>query len=306
MRALVVDDVAVNVDVFAGWMRAWGMSVETAPGGAQALELLDAAARRGTPFDIAVLDFQMPLMDGVVLGRTIRANETTSAISLVLATSAPHRGDEQRFQAAGFNAYMTKPFRAGALRSTLEAVIGAGPGWSADARMITVHTPVEPQAATRPVAPPPVRSVAASVVTPRTAGASAPGGRLQVRALLAEDNPVNQRLAIKMLERLGCAVDLAVEGAEAIEMTSRVAYDVIFMDMQMPNVDGLEATRRIRARDAGGDSLYIVAMTANAMEGDRARCLDAGMDDYVSKPISLATLSDALERSVSVCPARGR
>jgi CheY-like chemotaxis protein len=115
------------------------------------------------------------------------------------------------------------------------------------------------------------------------------------RVLLAEDNPVNQMVAMRMLERLNCRIDLANDGVEAVQMAEKFSYDVIFMDVQMPNLDGLEATRRIRQL-ASGANAYIVAMTANAMQGDREQCIEAGMDDYVSKPVSPETLTQALER----------
>ena len=162
----------------------------------------------------------------------------------------------------------------------LEAVLAGPRGWSIDIPIVTRHSLNERK---REAQPAPVIQARAVPGTPR---------QNIVRVLLAEDNPVNQMVAVKMLERLGCRVDVAADGAEAVRMSERFPYDMIFMDVQMPIFDGLEATRRIRARD--GAAVRIVAMTANAMAGDREKCLEAGMDDYVSKPITVQALEGAL------------
>jgi two-component system, sensor histidine kinase and response regulator len=281
IRVLVVDDVAINVQVQREFMKGWGMRVETAPSGEQGLAIMREAARAGDPVRIAILDFLMPGMDGEMLARAVRGDKSIADTSLVLATSAAQRGDADRFHAAGFNAYLTKPFRPETLAHTLEAVLSRPRGWSKDEPIITRHAINE----RRRVPAPPAEQRAVPGVARTTLA----------RVLLAEDNPVNQMVAVKMLERLGCRVDVAADGAEAVQMSERFPYDMIFMDVQMPVFDGLEATRLIRAR-ADGSNVRIVAMTANAMEGDRERCLAAGMDDYISKPITTQALETALAR----------
>ncbi|HEY2850114.1 MAG TPA: response regulator, partial [Gemmatimonadaceae bacterium] len=283
VRVLVVDDVAINAQVQREFMRAWGMRVDTASSGEQGLAMLLDAARNGDPYPVAVFDYLMPGMDGEMLARTVRSDPELSHTSLVLATSAAQRGDADRFHAAGFNAYLTKPFRPQTLLRTLEAVLSGPRGWSLETPIITRHSLNEREKQSAEVPAPPAQQTRAVPNTPRHSVA---------RVLLAEDNPVNQMVAVKMLERLGCSVDVAADGAEAVMMAEQFPYDLIFMDVQMPIYDGLEATRRIREK---GSRIRIVAMTANAMEGDRERCLAAGMDDYVSKPITAQALEGALQ-----------
>ncbi len=279
VRVLVVDDVAINVQVQREFMRAWGMRVDTASSAQQGLAMMQDAVRDGDPFQVAIFDFLMPGMDGEMLARLVRDDPTIAETSLVLATSAAQRGDADRFHAAGFNAYLTKPFRPETLVHSLEAVLAGPRGWSIDIPIITRHSLNERKRQAVPAPVPTQRSIAGEK-------------RHNIaRILLAEDNPVNQMVAVKMLERLGCRVDVAADGAEAVMMAAQFPYDLIFMDVQMPVFDGLEATRRIRA---SGAKVKIVAMTANAMEGDRERCLAAGMDDYVSKPITVQALEGAL------------
>jgi PAS domain S-box-containing protein len=283
IRVIAVDDVPINVQVQREFMKSWGMRVDSATHGSQALEMMRAAAREGDPYRVALFDFLMPGMDGEMLARSVREDDALRDISLILATSAAQRGDAERFHAVGFNAYITKPFRPETLLHTLEAVLAGPRGWSKAEPIITRHLLNErkrPEATLKPV------EKRASAGVARTG---------VVRVLLAEDNPVNQIVAVKMLERLGCRVDIAADGQEAVTMSERFPYDLIFMDVQMPIFDGLEATRRIRARE-DGKHVRIVAMTANAMDGDRERCIAAGMDDYVSKPITTQALEGALSR----------
>ncbi|HVZ48503.1 MAG TPA: response regulator, partial [Gemmatimonadaceae bacterium] len=286
VRVLVVDDVDVNVRLLTEWLRSWRMRSDAAPSGERALAMLREAAARQDPFRIAILDYLMPRMDGEMLGRAIREDAAIRGTALILATSAAQRGDADRFQSAGFDAYLTKPFRPSVVAAACEAVLSRNPG--AHEPIITRHSLIErgnhlsPAAATPLVAPPASRAT-------DHAGAT-------VRVLLAEDNPVNQMVATRMLERLNCRIDVANDGAEAVTMAQRFPYDIVFMDVQMPGVDGLEATRRIRAGGHPAADVHIVAMTANAMQGDRERCLDAGMDDYVTKPVTPDSLRQALDR----------
>jgi PAS domain S-box-containing protein len=292
-RAIIVDDFPINLQLLREWLRVLGMRVESASTGDAAMMVMRTAVRDDDPFDVAILDFLMPGMDGEELGKSIRADAALSSIRLILATSSAQRGDADRFHEAGFNAYLTKPFRPETLVAALEAVLARPPGWRADEPLITRHA-LNERARTNLT---PADIPAAPIIVPRSAnsGRNADGKPL-TRVLLAEDNPVNQLVATKMLESLDCRVDVASDGTEVIQMSGRFPYDIIFMDVQMPHVDGLEATRRIRLRD--GDAVRIVAMTANAMQGDREKCLEAGMDDYVSKPITPDSLRSALERAI--------
>ncbi|MBI3567832.1 MAG: response regulator [Gemmatimonadetes bacterium] len=292
VRALVVDDFPINVQLMREWLRAWGMRVDTAADGDAALALMRTAVRDGDPVRVAIVDFLMPGMDGEGLGRAIRADEPLRTTSLLVCTSSAQRGDAERFHDAGFNAYLTKPIRPETLASALETVLARAPGWRATDRILTRHALNERASPTESL-PAVERRVDTRADAPAIHQKS-------TRVLVAEDNPVNQMVALKMLERLGCRADVAADGVEAVAMASRFPYDVVFMDVQMPNMDGFEATRRIRA--AGDSVLWIVAMTANAMTGDRERCLAAGMNDYVSKPITPEALAQALSRRDGLLP----
>lgn len=286
VRVLVVDNVPVSVELMRALLAARGARVSSASNGPDALAKLRQAATTGDPFRAAVVDFRMPEMDGAALGRIVRADDTLKDIKLVLATAAGARGDAVRFHGIGFNAYLTKPLHPGVLVDAVATLVARAPGWSADEPLVTRHSIEESGAHER---------------TRQTSHwAPIDPGTPFTRVLLAEDNPVNQVVAVKMLERLHCRVDVVADGAEAVDMASRFSYDVIFMDVQMPIVDGLEATRRIRRLHSAAANTRIIAMTANAMEGDREACLASGMNDFVSKPIVPATLRTALESARAI------
>ena len=292
IHVLIADDVPINLQVQREFLKAFGMRVNAATNGTSALAMLKESKQRGDPVRIAIFDYLMPGMDGEMLAKAVRADPALADISLILATSAAQRGDAERFHKVGYNAYLTKPFRPETLLHTLEAVLAAPRGWSASEPIITRHSLAERKRA--PLAPLAPLAPASTPLAPAVDTRSKPGQRQKtIRVLLAEDNPVNQMVAVKMLERLGCRVDVAADGSEAVTMSERFPYDIIFMDVQMPVFDGLEATRRIRAR-SDGRGVRIVAMTANAMDGDRELCIAAGMDDYVSKPITTQALEAAL------------
>jgi CheY-like chemotaxis protein len=194
---------------------------------------------------------------------------------LVLLTSIGARGDAARMKEAGFSAYLTKPARASQLLNALITVWG-NQKRASSAQFVTRHSVAEGRATIFPGEP-------AQPI-------------FRARVLVVEDNAVNQMVAARLLEKLGCRVDVAANGREAVEMVGLLPYDAIFMDCQMPEMDGFEATQEIRRREGSSVHRPIIAMTANAMRGDRERCLDAGMDDYVSKPIRKADLLEALER----------
>jgi CheY-like chemotaxis protein len=226
---------------------------------ASAVEALDLV-RDGHPFDVAVLDMQMPDMDGGRLAAGLRKHRDRAALPLVLLTSVGHRQHGVDGEAVReFSAWLSKPIKPAALLDALQQVLGARPV----AR------------AARPAA----RPVQADT---------------DLAILVAEDNTINQKVIRQLLRHLGYRADVVANGLEAVAALERQDYPVILMDMQMPEMDGLEATRRLRQRFRGASAPYIIAMTANAMPGDRERCLDAGMNDYVPKPIELEVLDRAL------------
>jgi len=273
-RTLIVDDHAMSRKTLEYQLRAKGLAYESAEGGAHALDLLRNAAERGEPFDLAILDLQMPSMNGLELARRIKAESPISSIRLILLTSLGRRGDAKAAQDAGIAAYLTKPIRQSQLYSCLSLVLAnSSSAVSGTAQppapLITRHSLSEAQAQSR--------------------------GRI----LVAEDNLINQKVAVKMIEKLGYRADIAGNGREAVEALERMAYAVVLMDCQMPVMDGLQATTAIRRREGGGRRTPIIAMTANAMQEDRRRCLEAGMDDFLGKPVASQALAETLNRWMS-------
>jgi CheY-like chemotaxis protein len=242
------------------------MAGRAARDGAEALEML----RRGVadaPYDLAILDMQMPDTDGLALARAIGGDPALAATRLVLLTSFGQRVHADEARTAGFAACLTKPVRQTRLSACLAAAMGVP--YRGPAR------PATPSGDPRPL-----------------------GG---ARVLVVEDSATNQRLAVRLLEKRGIRADVAADGREAVALANR-PYDLILMDCQMPEMDGYEATRAIRAGEAGGARhAPIVAMTANAMPGDRQRCLDAGMDDYLAKPVDVEALDRVLARWLPAC-----
>jgi signal transduction histidine kinase/DNA-binding response OmpR family regulator len=265
-RVLGVDDNATNRLFLQAQLSAWGLHIDCVVDGPQALAQLREASREGRPYALAILDYQMPGMDGLTLARAIQADPDLSPIPLVLLSSSAQRGEAKEAQRAHFVAYLTKPVRQSHLYDCIFTVLSQPVGQPATS-LITHHRLAESQA------------------------------QMRVRVLVAEDNIVNQKVAVLLLEKLNCRVDMVANGQEAVDAFSRVAYELIFMDCQMPEMDGYEASAAIRAREVkSGGHVPIVAMTANVMPGDRERCLAAGMDDYVSKPLKSETLLAVLQR----------
>ena len=267
-RVLIVDDNATNRRILALQAGKWGMRSRDTESPGEALAWLSADASTRESFDLAILDMHMPEMDGLELARRIRALDAKLPLVLFSSLGRREAGDVESM----FSAYLAKPVRQSQLFDTLVSLLA--------------H-----DAVARP-------QVAKAATSKLDAGMAA---RHPLRILLAEDNVVNQKLAMRLLQQMGYRADLASNGIEAVESVERQAYDVVLMDVQMPELDGLDATRRIRALGAAHDSLRIVAMTANAMQGDREMCMDAGMDDYLTKPIRVERLVEAL---IAV-PARG-
>jgi PAS domain S-box-containing protein len=266
LRVLIVDDNATNRKILSHQLGSWGMVHAEVDSGAPALEVLRAAAGRGEPYDLAVLDLMMPGMDGLELARAIKADPAIAGTRLVMLTSFGQRGQSATAREAGIEACLTKPVRQSQLFDCLATVMSQAP-----------PTP-------RPPNPHPkltmkeVQVVAHKLI------------------LIAEDNVVNQKVAVRQLQKLGYRADSVANGREAVEALGRIAYDLVLMDCQMPEMDGYAATAEIRLREGAAKHTPIVAMTANALEGDRAKCLAAGMDDYVSKPVRPEELAAVLER----------
>ncbi len=262
MQVLIVDDNPTNRLVLNRVLSGWGMVVQEAVDGYQALALLKKSA-----FHFAILDLMMPGMDGFELARQIRATPTHEAMRLILLTSFSERGHSLTAKQAGVDAYLAKPLvRQSQLLACLKQVI---------AIPTAVHT---------------------TAVDSSEIRVSKQEGSYSVRILIAEDNAINQRVAVRQLEKLGYRADVAANGLEVLEALARIPYDVIFMDCQMPEMDGYEATAAIRALPNGTAKIVIIALTANVMAGERERCIAAGMDDYLSKPIRAVNLADMLKR----------
>lgn len=260
-RALCIDDNATNRAIFKTQLTSWGLDVDCVENGYQALEQLRKAHTEHRSYQLAILDYHMPAMDGMELGRHIKTDPNLAPTRLILLASVGQRGHRQKAEDSGFAAYLTKPVRHRQFYACLKAVLGMAPESSSPAVLVTRYRLAEQQAQLRP------------------------------HLLVAEDNIVNQKIIVRMLEKQGYRVDVVGNGREALEAHARNAYALILMDCQMPEMDGYEATAAIRGREASAQGhTPIVAMTANAMQGDRERCLAAGMDDYVSKPIQPQTL----------------
>ncbi|HEX9015098.1 MAG TPA: response regulator [Chloroflexota bacterium] len=260
-RLLIVDDNATNRRILSRQAESWQMLPTETSSGAEALALL----KQVRPFDVAILDMQMPGMDGLALATEIRALPApASTIPLVMLTSLGRA--EAKETTSEFAAFLTKPVKPSALFDVLVGLFGQQPSRT------------EPRG------------------TAPTSLDSELGKKKPLRILLAEDNATNQKLALRLLERMSYTADVVSNGLEAISALERQPYDVVMMDVQMPEMDGLEATRQIRRGMAAGRQPHIIAMTANAMQGDREACLAAGMNDYVSKPIRVDELVRALER----------
>jgi len=266
LRVCLVDDNATNRSLLQYHVSAWNMHHESAVDGPSALALLRRAAEEGTPFDLAIVDMYMPEMNGLELCRSIKQDPAIPSTHVIMLTASGQRGDSLAAQEAGAAAYLTKPIRERHLADCIRLVFSRDETEEPAAPVITRYTLTE------------------------TVARAAP------RVLVVDDNPVNQKVAVKMLEKLGCRVDLAASGMEALAAVCRHQYPLVFMDCQMPDLDGLETTRLIRSQEKPGEHLPVIAMTANAMEGDRETCLAAGMDDFISKPIISSELKKILAR----------
>jgi len=271
VRVLVVDDHEINRRVVREQIGSWGMRDGCFASGEEALRAMMAACAEGDPYQIAIVDYQMPGMDGSALTEIIKDISSTRDTLVIMLTSVSQTGAARR--AARCDAYLVKPVRQSQLLQTIATAWANRHG----AQIEEVAVPVPHRARVKPIA------------------AKLPLGHT-VRILVAEDTPVSQRLAVRMLEKLGLRADVAGNGCEVLDLVAMRPYDVILMDCQMPEMDGYEASRAIRKQEGTSRHTVIIAMTAEAMAGAREECLAAGMDDYISKPVRMGDLSEILTR----------
>ena len=277
-RTLYLDGDPLHRLILAEQCGEWGMRIDAADTAKRALELVVRATAQGDPYRLIIVDHRATSTGAAEFAVSVQAIGPASARpSMLLMSDVGTRGKADQYASAGFSGYLARPVRSGTLADTLETLL-------APRCAIRPAAAVDPS----PVAAPP---------------AAAPDAALRL-VLLVDDNVVNQKVAAKMLEKMGCRVNVASNGLEAVEAWARVPYELIFMDCQMPEMDGYEATAEIRRREAMASRIPIVALTANAMQGDREKCLDAGMDDYLSKPIKPDDLRGALARWPNRAPAQ--
>jgi CheY-like chemotaxis protein len=267
VKVLSVDDNETNRLLIDTLLTGWGCRVGEAHDAESALRAMRAAAEAGEPFKIALLDMLMPGVNGVELAERIKEEPLLQGTSLVLLTSLGQRDRSDLFRRAGFSRVLTKPIRRASLHQVLASVLAAPGG-----------------------------STAAGTPSSGAEGNPSPGGKAAI--LVVEDNHINQMVALKILRKQGYRADAVANGVEAIHAVQTVPYDLILMDCQMPEMDGFEATERIRKGEAGEKNavIPIVAMTAHAMKGDRERCLASGMNDYLAKPVQPALLGATIAK----------
>jgi len=275
LHVLIVDDNEVNRRVLREQISSWEMRSDSYEGALQALEALREARAAGDPHQVALLDYQMPEMDGATLAAAIKADPLLSETVLIMLSSVGRWSEVRHMQGASIDACLVKPVRQSQLLDTLAAT------WAKKLQNEHGTTTSAVREIPRP----------ASKLAGRFTG-------MPVRVLVAEDNPVNQKVAVRMLERVGLRPDVAGDGREAVAMCALLPYDLIFMDCQMPEMDGYTAAAEIRKRQKPDGRVAIIAMTAEAMEGSRERCLAAGMDDYIAKPVRLEEMTEALKKWV--------
>jgi CheY-like chemotaxis protein len=269
MRVLIVDDNATNRQILETTLGYWHMKSCSAAGAEEAIRLLRDAKAAGTPFGLMVSDCHMPVTDGFMLMEQVRKFPELDGLITVMLTSGGHRGDAARCKELGIAAFLIKPVLQSDLLEALLNVLGSTEEVATPATLVTRHSPRE--------------------------------GGMPLHILLTEDNAVNQKLALRLLEKEGHLVVVAENGAQALKACRENTFDLILMDVQMPVMDGMEATAAIRQTEqVTGHHIPIIAMTAHAMAGDRERFLKAGMDGYVSKPIHAQELLETIESVLSV------
>ncbi len=277
-RALVVDGVELTRTISCEQLSAWGIESDEYQHPQRALAALEHAVSEGTPYNLVLFEKRFPDASGIEFARSVRSNPKLAGTRLLMLTSQPEIGDGQRARELGIDGYLPRPCHEDDLQGVIRKLLGQGP--RPDSALVTRLSVAEEQSEEQP---------------------KSEQKRISASVLLVEDNLVNQQVAKKMLEKLGCTVDIAKDGNEAVEFWRSKRYDLILMDCQMPVMDGYEATRIIR-REEGDEQghIPILALTANAMSQDREQCLKAGMDDHIPKPVKLTTLADAIDRHLTV------
>jgi CheY-like chemotaxis protein len=266
MPVLVVDDNVVNRRILVEQLRRWSMKPTAVDSGPAALEAMQTAARAEEPFQLVLLDANMPEVDGFAVAEQIGHRPDLAGVTIMMLTSSGEHGDSARCRRLGIAAYLVKPVRPTDLLEAIGRVLDTRRGGEAEPSVVAMPV-VQPQ-------------------------------RRRARVLLAEDNLVNQRVAVRLLTKRGHDVTVAGNGRQALAALDAGTFDVVLMDVQMPEMGGFEATAEIRRRESErGGHLRIIAMTAHALKGDRERCLAAGMDGYIAKPIDRVELFDAVEQT---------
>ncbi|TPW18626.1 MAG: barA [Halothiobacillaceae bacterium] len=272
IHTLIVDDNATNRTILEYQTAGWLMKADSVSSGEEALARLRECAANNNPYEIALLDYMMPGMDGMELARLIKQDATIANTLLVMLTSVGRMGEAEKAKRSGIDNYLTKPVRQSTLYNTLLTTLNQ------------------------------VKEQNRQYLNPVILEQPSEDWRVSATVLVAEDNPINQELVKTMLELLGCRVDMVSDGLEAVKSAARHHYDIILMDCQMPEMDGFAATKAIRAAESANPlqprHIPIVALTANAMAGDREQCIAAGMDDYLSKPFTKEQLKQMLKKQL--------
>jgi CheY-like chemotaxis protein len=262
-HVLIVDDNETNRKLLLQYTRGWEMRPWAIENGPSALQALKTAAQVGDPFQLLLLDGRMPGMDGFMLAEQIQRDKALTGVIIMMLTSDGQRGDAARCRDLGIRVYLVKPIRKAELLQAIQAALGRAE--SAREQVITRHSLRE--------------------------------ARRQLRILVAEDSAVNQSLMVHLLQKMGHTPVVAASGAEVLALLQKQKFDLVFMDVQMPEMDGFAATGEIRRQEqASGGHLPVIAMTAHALKGDRERCLAAGMDGYIAKPISFAEVEQTMAK----------
>ncbi len=275
-KILAIDDNTTNLKIIGALLSSWNIEHKLAKSGPEGIDMLHKAKQDNEYFDIAILDMQMPDMDGIQVAKAIKSNPELKDIHLVLFTSMATRGDAGRSKKIGFSAFLTKPIRQSDLYDCLAQLMGI-----------------------------PIEKTSMETTQLITHHSISEANRAKIKLLLVEDNFINRKVATAILKKLGFYTDIAVDGLDALKKLKSTNYDLVFMDLQMPTMGGLEATEKIRDSRSNvlNHNIPIIAMTANAMKGDREKCLKAGMDDYLTKPIKAEKVLKALNKWLQKSPA---
>ncbi|MBG1262061.1 GAF domain-containing protein [Nostoc commune] len=287
-RLLVVDNNTTNYKIIYHQATHWGMQVDYADSVAVALKAIQSTGEQGKSYDVALVDMQIPQINGMTIGEQIKANSAIAEIPLIMLTSSNQRDEVQQALKIGFGAYLVKPIKASRLLDTLITIFKTHPESEQGARDLRLEATEKIQS----------RETSAILTSPN------PSTKFKLRILLAEDNLVNQKVALKQLQNLGYKADVVANGREVLQLLEKIPYDLILMDCQMPILDGLETTKEIHRWEESSFALrrrpVVIAMTANAMKQDEEMCLNAGMDDYLSKPVFKEKLAATLEHWTGV------